>query len=80
MIIELILLILAVPVGFLIAWMARDELKNGRKWFRAIFITFFALGGLFWIYDFGYIALTCAFIAIVGLISFIKGNKQKKGF
>ncbi|HLF53813.1 MAG TPA: hypothetical protein VI544_01410 [Candidatus Nanoarchaeia archaeon] len=75
MIIEIILLILAVPVGFLIAWMARDELKNGRKWFRAIFITFFSFGGLFWIYGLDYLALTCAFIAIVGLISFIKGNK-----
>lgn len=75
MIIEIFLLALAIPVGLLISWMAKDELKQGRKWFRAIFIIFIAFGGLFWIYDLRYIALTCFFIAIVGLISFIKGKK-----
>jgi len=75
MIIEVILLILAIPAGFIIAWMAKDELKQGKKWFKLIAMTFPAFGLLFWIYGISYIALTCAFIAIAGYISLIEGNR-----
>lgn len=38
MLFEIILLIAAIPVGFLIAYLANDELVQGRKWFRAIIL------------------------------------------
>jgi len=72
MIIEIILLILGIPVGLLIAWMCKDELKQGFRWFRMLVILSLVLALFFWIYGIGYIALTCAFIAIVSLISVIK--------
>ena len=72
MVIEIILLLLAVPVGLLISWMAKDELKSGRKWFGRIFVVSIALSGLFFVYNISYISLTCIFIAIVSLISLIR--------
>jgi len=38
-----ILVALAFPVGFWIAWLARDELISGRKWFRILIITGIAI-------------------------------------
>ena len=77
MIIQVILLILAIPVGYLIAWMARDELIAGRKWFRIIFIASIALSGLFWLLGNGYISISLVFIAIVVLISLIKSEDKR---
>jgi O-antigen/teichoic acid export membrane protein len=77
MIVEIILLVLAIPTGFLIAWMARDELIDGRKWFRVIVIASLALAALFWILGFVYISLTLIFIAIVGFVSLIKSRDKK---
>ena len=77
MIIELILLVLAIPTGFLIAWMARDELADGRKWFRALIVASIALAALFWIIGLGYISLTLIFMAIVSFVSLIKSRDKK---
>ena len=72
MIIEIIILILALPAGYLIAWMAKDELKNGRKWFRILIIL--SIIGSIGAYLYGYnaIAFTMVFIFIVSLISFVR--------
>jgi len=74
LIINFIILLLGIPVGLLIAWMCKDELISGRKWFRMLVILSLALALFFWLYGIGYIALTCAFIAIVSLISVIKAK------
>ena len=74
MIMEIILLVFAIPTGLLIAWMAKDELKQGRKWFKLLVVSSLAVGLLSWIYNLAYIALTCAFIAIVSSISLLKGK------
>jgi ABC-type Fe3+ transport system permease subunit len=76
MIVEIILLVLAIPAGFLIAWMARDELIDGRKWFRAIIIASLALAAFFWIFGLVYISLTLVFIAIVSFVSLIKSQDK----
>jgi len=76
MIVEIILLVLAIPAGFLIAWMARDELAEGRKWFRAMVIASLTLAILFWILGFVYISLTLIFITIVSFISLIKSRDK----
>ena len=75
MIIEAILIVLAIPVGFLIAWMAKDELKQGKRWFRLLTIASIALSSVFWVYGVSYAALTSLFIAIVAFISLIEAGK-----
>ena len=75
--IAIIILVLAIPVGFLIAWLCRDELIEGRVWFRILVIVG-VLGGL-WFYLTGntVISLTLFFIAIVALVSYIKSSDKK---
>ena len=72
MLLEILVLFLAIPVGYLIAWLAKDELASGKKYFRIlIIISILGIIG-FWIYDFSYISWTFSFIFIVSLISFVK--------
>jgi len=33
---SVLLLVTAVPIGLLLAWLCKDELVDGRKWFRLI--------------------------------------------
>lgn len=72
MLIELVVLALGIPVGFLIAWLARDELVQGRKYFRILIIS--SIIGVigFWIYGRPVEAWTSGFIGIVAFVSFIK--------
>jgi len=77
MITEIFLLVLAIPTGFVLAWLAKDELKDGKRWFKALLFISFFLFSMFLYYDMIYASLTCLFIAIVSLISFIKGCKRK---
>jgi len=74
---DIFLLVLAIPAGFILAWLAKDELKDGKKWFKALFVISLILTGVFWVYGISYAALTSAFVAIVSLISLIKGCKRK---
>lgn len=75
--INLVLLLLAVPAGLLIAYLCRDELLAGRKWFSAL--TTLGVFGLIGFYLYGQraIALTCGFIAIVSFMSLIKSKDKK---
>ena len=77
MILEVIILILAFPVGYLIAYWTRDELIQGRKWFKMIIIASI-LGG-FWFFIIGedYISLTLIFILISTFISYLKSHDKK---
>lgn len=77
MIFEITILILAVPVGCLIAWMARDELITGRKWFKAVIVISFLAGVWFFLTKIFYITLTSFFIIIVAFISLIKSYDKK---
>ena len=77
MIADIILLVLAIPAGYLIAWMARDELADGRKWFGALVIICVVLAAIFTYFGFVYIALSLEFIGIVSLISVIKSRDKK---
>ena len=75
MLTEIILLILAIPTGFLVAWLAKDELKDGKKWFKTLVIASIALSLFFWVFGFAYVSLTLVFMAIVSLISLVRGSK-----
>jgi len=72
MIIEVILLISSFPVGFLIAWFARDELKDGRVWFGILIVSSFFLGTFFYFSEKISVTLASIFIVIVSSISLIK--------
>lgn len=71
---NIFLLALAIPAGFVLAWLAKDELKEGKKWFKALFVISLVLTGVFWVYGISYAALTSAFVAIVSLVSMIKSR------
>ena len=77
MIWEILVLILSIPTGYLIAWLAQDELKEGRKYFRILMIVSLLVGILFWLLGERYIIYTSGFVFIVSLISFMKSNKRK---
>jgi ABC-type Fe3+ transport system permease subunit len=75
MILEIVILLLAVPVGFFIAWLTKEELRMGRKWFRILIVV--SLIGIigFWIYGVSYVSWTFGFIGIVSTISLVKASK-----
>lgn len=73
----LILLALSIPIGYLIAYMARDELIIGRKWIGLLAIISAPLFFVF-IFTQNYaISSTLVFIFIVSYISLIKSKDKK---
>ena len=74
---EIIILLLAIPTGYLIAWLASDELVAGRKWFKALIIFSFLSGFIFYFMDEIYITLTNVFIIVVAFISLMKSYDKK---
>ena len=76
MILEIVILLLAIPAGFLIAWLARDEISEGRKYFR-ILITVSIIGAvLAFLYGRMAESWTMGFIIIVSFISLIKSKDK----
>lgn len=77
MIIETIFLLFAIPAGFFLSWIAKDEIVQGRRWFmRLMFIgLFFGI----WSFMTGEkaVALTCIFIAIASYVSYHKSFDKK---
>ena len=77
MLIEIILLLLAFPIGYFIAWLANDELIAGRKWFIAIICLFSAIGISSLFIGTYYVTLTSLFIVIMSSVSLIKSKDSK---
>ena len=77
MLIEIIILLSGIPAGYLIAWLAKDELKAGRKWFVILMI--FSIIALFWFLFAGWKveSFSSGFIFIVSLISLLKSSYGK---
>ncbi len=90
-ILSVVVLLLAIPVGYLIAWLARDELVQGRKWFKLLIgagviisiigMILFLAGNLAGKNDINRVfitaAMTGAFIVIVSAVSLIKSWDKK---
>ncbi len=74
---SLILLVLAIPVGLLIANMCKDELIDGRKWFVVLFIVSVLLGVWFFLIGNNVVGYTLIFIAIKSLVSYVKSFDKK---
>jgi len=77
LILNAIVLILAIPVGFLIAYLCRDELIQGRKWFQSIIVLCFLGAICFFIIGNQVVVFSFAFLAIVAFISMLKSNDKK---
>ncbi|MBM3232737.1 hypothetical protein FJZ18_01055 [Candidatus Pacearchaeota archaeon] len=73
---SIFLLLLSAPIGFIIAWLARDELIIGRKWFIAIILTSILSTIIFLFFDM-VASLSSFFIFIVSLISWIKSFDKR---
>ena len=72
-----VILLLGIPVGYLIAWMSRDELVIGRNWFKALIGISLILGWYFFLVGNFVYAVTFGFIIIVSLISLKKSFDKK---
>ncbi|MDO8563935.1 MAG: hypothetical protein Q7R87_02915 [Nanoarchaeota archaeon] len=77
MIIGLIVLALAIPVGMLVAYMARDELIDGRKWFNVLFIVGVLAGVWFFLTGKNAEGYSSLFVAIIVIVSYIKSFDKK---
>lgn len=67
-----IALILSIPAGYWIAWLCRDELVIGRRWFRLIISVSILLAVIFFLLGNYSVALTMLVVFIVTLISLRK--------
>ncbi len=75
MILDFVLLVLAIPVGFLIAWLTRDELIQGRRYLQTLIGLCFVLIIIFLNNE--VFVLTLGFMSIVGWISYLKSFDSK---
>ena len=69
------LLLLSIPVGFLIAWLARDELIQGRNYLLVLLILTF-IGMIIFLRN-ETVVLTLGFICITTWISYLKSFDSK---
>ena len=74
MILNLITLSLGIPAGFLIAWLARDELIQGRSYIRVLFTAAFLT---LLIFNDEVIVLTTGFVIVIAYISILKSHDRK---
>lgn len=75
--INLLLLIIAIPVGYLIAYLCKDELVMYRRYFRILIIVGIIGGIGFWLYGFIVESWTMWFVTIISLVSFVLSGKKK---
>lgn len=73
----LVILIIAIPVGYWLAYVARDELVDGRKWFKTIIIVGILLGIWFFLTGFKASGYTSFFVSILGIIAYVKSYDKK---
>jgi len=77
MLLEILILLLAIPTGYIIAYLTPDELIQGRKWFKIIIVASIATAIFTYITGYNYITLTTIFMAIVSFISYVKSFDKK---
>lgn len=76
-ILNALMLLTAVPVGYILAWLCKDEIKY-REWFYLIFYGFIVAGVIYSsIYFNVSIVLAFVYMTIVTVISLRKGRDKK---
>ena len=71
-----VILILGVPIGYLLAYLCRDELKEGKKYFKLIVLISSVLAVVFLFFNL-VTAISLVFIASVTGVSLIKSQDKK---
>lgn len=66
------LFVFYLALGYLLSYLARDELKQGRKWFMALTIVGLVAGIIFIIFGEKNIGINCLGIALTGFVSYTK--------
>jgi len=75
---NILILLTAIPVGYLLAWLCKDELVDGRKWFKIIFLCLFValiLSFIFYRNLNALLAVVC--MLIITFIALLKGQDKK---
>lgn len=67
-------LVLAIPVGFLLANLCKDELSNGKRWFRLIIICLFPWILVSLIFFKSIVSLTLAFALVLFIVLLVKSK------
>ena len=73
----MLILFLAIPIGYLIAWLTKEELIIGRFWFKILIIASIIIGSLFYYLEKNYISWTSTFILIVSVIGLMKSYDKR---
>jgi len=73
---EILILVVAIPIGYLISYLARDELAQGRKWFKLIVFLSLILGIVFWFIQ-AEASYSLFFLCIVAFVSLWKSYDKK---
>ncbi len=68
---------MSIPLGLIVSWMAREELIEGRKWFKVLVIFFIISGIWFYLTGKNHVSLASFFISIFSLVSYIKSFNAK---
>lgn len=77
LILSIVIIVLAIPVGYLLAYLCKDELVKGRKWFRHLITSSIILSAASFFYGFPEFSITFLFILIVSWISYVKSVDKK---
>jgi hypothetical protein len=73
----IVILALSIPIGFWIAWLSRDELSAGRKWFVATLVGGAVLALIAGALRQAAAAYTGVFIAVLAGIAYRKSHDRK---
>jgi FtsH-binding integral membrane protein len=74
----ILILLTAFPVGLILSWLTKEELKPGRKWFLALsVISFIAIVALSFLRRNPEVILALFYIIIVCLVSLWKSYDSK---
>jgi hypothetical protein len=77
MLLEVILVLMSIPAGFLVSYLARDELVAGKRWFLALMALSFVGIGIFFFMGLNSWAFTSGFIFIFTGVSLLMSYSKK---
>ena len=77
LLISIALTLLAIPAGFYISWLTRDEIIEGRIWFKFISVLFLILGLILVLINKEISGLTSFSISIMSSVSYCKSFDKK---
>ncbi len=72
---ELLIILSAIPLGYLLAWLSREELVPGRAWFRRLMVVSLVIGGMLLLYGQPEGLTMGVFLAILAFIAYIQSFK-----